>query len=413
LGLRFSGKNMSPLPCWLAGTQSVALNLCSGNDLAVQLHFALFNHSLGFVLKPPEMCVGVSKEPDPPSPRWDSSGDASSRRSEEQSKGRSFSGTKSLFARQKMRSGPSGDGPPTLGRTVSMDEASGASRPRKESFTLPQMRRSATMNTQAMLAPLGKSGAREDPKSARDESFWPPPRETLHLTTIRVLSLHSCPKRGEKRPKYDTSRGLSHSYHRELSGLYAPPNKQTASSPMIAFSLHPVGGFCGVGKTLPLPHSVETEITTKVVEGNGLNAAFVEETIHCLACEPRATFLRVGVVDETQEVAYEVAVLGRLRRGYRVFQMRGLLGTRIELCFLFVHITFGTEPHLWVTSRALRVTNNQRREQIIQLEQQLMSERERHQEEGLERQNGNARLSREVLKLRQQLEATQQTQGVQ
>eukprot|EP00966_Prymnesium_polylepis_P224448 5191446-Prymnesium_polylepis.2 len=49
-------------------------------------------------------------------------------------------------------------------------------------------------------------------------------------------------QRGEKRPKYDTSRGLSHSYHRELSGLYAPPNKQTASSPMIAFSLHPVGG---------------------------------------------------------------------------------------------------------------------------------------------------------------------------
>ena len=41
-----------------------------------------------------------------------------------------------------------------------------------------------------------------------------------------------------------------------------------------------------------------------------------------------------------------------------------------------------------------------------------MSERERHQEQGLERQNENARLSREILKLRQQLEVTKQTQGV-
>ena len=32
LGLRFSGKNMSPQPCWLAGTQHIALNF-SDNDL--------------------------------------------------------------------------------------------------------------------------------------------------------------------------------------------------------------------------------------------------------------------------------------------------------------------------------------------------------------------------------------------
>lgn len=55
LGLRFSGNNMSPLPGWLAGAQSVTLNM-SNNDLAVQLHFALFRGSGGFVLKPPEMC---------------------------------------------------------------------------------------------------------------------------------------------------------------------------------------------------------------------------------------------------------------------------------------------------------------------------------------------------------------------
>eukprot|EP00966_Prymnesium_polylepis_P006156 140986-Prymnesium_polylepis.1 len=49
---------MSPLPCWLAGSQSVALNM-SNNDLPVQLHFALFNGSNGFVLKPPAMVSAV------------------------------------------------------------------------------------------------------------------------------------------------------------------------------------------------------------------------------------------------------------------------------------------------------------------------------------------------------------------
>ena len=58
LGLRISGNNMSPLPGWLAGAQSIALNMSpiEGRvDLAVQLHFALFDGSGGYVLKPPEM----------------------------------------------------------------------------------------------------------------------------------------------------------------------------------------------------------------------------------------------------------------------------------------------------------------------------------------------------------------------
>eukprot|EP00966_Prymnesium_polylepis_P215872 4997979-Prymnesium_polylepis.1 len=59
-GLRFSGKNMSPLPCWLAGAQNVCLNF-SDNDIAVQLHFALFRGSEGFILKPAGM-VGEQLE---------------------------------------------------------------------------------------------------------------------------------------------------------------------------------------------------------------------------------------------------------------------------------------------------------------------------------------------------------------
>ena len=102
LGLRFSGKNMSPLPGWLAGCHSVALNM-SNNDLPVQLHFALFRGSGGYVLKPPEMRTALQGAPP----------------------------------------GPTGD-------------------------------------------------SRSSRKNAND-AYWPPPRETLHRTTIEFLSLHHMP----------------------------------------------------------------------------------------------------------------------------------------------------------------------------------------------------------------------------
>ena len=73
--------------------------------------------------------------------------------------------------------------------------------------------------------------------------------------------------------------------------------------------------------------------------------------MHCVAAEPYATFLRIDVIDGTRAVAYETAVLGRLRGGYRVFRLRSLLGTRIELAHLFVFVTFATELNLWQTSR--------------------------------------------------------------
>jgi hypothetical protein len=52
--------------------------------------------------------------------------------------------------------------------------------------------------------------------------------------------------------------------------------------------------------------------------------------VHCVAAEPYATFLSVNVSDGPNEVAYESAVLGRLRRGYRVFMLRSVLGTRMS-----------------------------------------------------------------------------------
>eukprot|EP00966_Prymnesium_polylepis_P227203 5257485-Prymnesium_polylepis.1 len=53
-GLRFSGANAEPRPAWLVGAHSVALNK-SNVDLPLQLHYALFNKTDGYVLKPPEM----------------------------------------------------------------------------------------------------------------------------------------------------------------------------------------------------------------------------------------------------------------------------------------------------------------------------------------------------------------------
>eukprot|EP00966_Prymnesium_polylepis_P053487 1236752-Prymnesium_polylepis.3 len=81
-----------------------------------------------------------------------------------------------------------------------------------------------------------------------------------------------------------------------------------------------------------------------------MNAKIVSE-VHCVAAEPHATFLHIAVTQGRQQVAYASAVLGRLRRGYRIFQMRSNLGTRIELCYLFVRIRISSVHNLWATPR--------------------------------------------------------------
>mmetsp|Transcript_46893 Transcript_46893/g.138406 ORF Transcript_46893/g.138406 Transcript_46893/m.138406 type:complete len:129 (+) Transcript_46893:300-686(+) len=84
-----------------------------------------------------------------------------------------------------------------------------------------------------------------------------------------------------------------------------------------------------------------------------MNATFDDE-IHCVAAEPHATLLHLSVIDRMQEVATKTAVLGRLRGGYRILQLKSLLGTRIELAYLFVRISFEAEVNLWPTPRQLR-----------------------------------------------------------
>eukprot|EP00966_Prymnesium_polylepis_P129325 2990940-Prymnesium_polylepis.1 len=83
---------------------------------------------------------------------------------------------------------------------------------------------------------------------------------------------------------------------------------------------------------------------------NGINAFFGTK-IYCIASEPHSSFLRISVTDDGREVAYETAILGKLLRGHRVFQLRSRNGTRIELCYLFVCITCGSVPNQFAAPR--------------------------------------------------------------
>ena len=113
--------------------------------------------------------------------------------------------------------------------------------------------------------------------------------------------------------------------------------------------------------------------STAAVESGGMRATFADDAIvHCVAAEPETTIVRVSVTDHGQEVAYETAILSRLRNGYRVLQLRGLLGTRIELCLLLIRVTVGSHRNLWNSSRQMRLQialERQRlREQRVQAE---------------------------------------------
>mmetsp|Transcript_7865 Transcript_7865/g.13688 ORF Transcript_7865/g.13688 Transcript_7865/m.13688 type:complete len:132 (+) Transcript_7865:119-514(+) len=78
------------------------------------------------------------------------------------------------------------------------------------------------------------------------------------------------------------------------------------------------------------------------------------ETVHCIAAEPDATLVRVCVVESGYDLAYETAVLARLRCGYRVLQLRSALGTRLELCYVLVHVSVTQEPNRFPNARQLQ-----------------------------------------------------------
>jgi len=350
LGLRFSGKNMSPLPGWLSGGHTVALNM-SNNDLPLALHFALFNGTGGYVLKPAEMMRHAASSPAGTTKAADAMGQAS--------------GTSKVFGWSSVRS---------LVASTGKRSVEGEHQPEKpEQAADPSERDSAPLRRNTNLI------------SDADE-YWPPPREKIHTTTLHILSLHNCPKRSEQRPSYEGSRRACHTHVPELSGWIVPPNSLDQSSPSLTVGLHPIGGFCALSETLPLPQRAEIEISTRAISGSGMNVPFNNQRVHCAAAEPHSTFLSVRVTDGLQELAYETAVLGRLRGGYRVLHLRSsAFGTRIELCYLFVHISFSSEPNTWPTTRQLRLLSARAAAESPALVDEAVAEKMQQQLEEIDR----------------------------
>ena len=234
---------------------------------------------------------------------------------------------------------------------------------------------------EALFNQNGGSGVVLKPKELRGDSpdselqlpRWPPPRSELFRASLRILSLHQLPTRGECRPRF--IRGLES--ERDVSGEEHPPVGGAVSSPKVTIELHPIGGFCCVSRTMPADDGANKQASTEQVDGNGFNARF-DQTFHCLAAEPRETILRIAVWDHSEVVAYETLVLGTLRQGWRSLQLRDRHGTKIELCFLALQIELGTEPHVYASRRELsdRIAEQQRT--IEELRSQLGAELQAH-----------------------------------
>lgn len=130
---------MSPLPCWLAGAHSVALNM-SNNDLPLQLHFALFDRFGGYLLKPSEM-------------------------------------------REEMRDLCH----PPLSTRLS-------TRPSVRLSSTQPLSSDTNAHVDAAEDPQSPGAAPALPDSQDGDAYWPPPREIVDVTVMDILSLHNLPK---------------------------------------------------------------------------------------------------------------------------------------------------------------------------------------------------------------------------
>ena len=117
------------------------------------------------------------------------------------------------------------------------------------------------------------------------------------------------------------------------------------------------------------------EVAIQPIRRGALRGGLLSEfdaQLHCVATEPDQTFLRVGVFDGKIEVACEVLVLGRMRCGHRVLQMRHVTtGSRIELCCLFVCISSAKDSNTWSSDREREWKLQEQRERIQELERRL------------------------------------------
>eukprot|EP00966_Prymnesium_polylepis_P336271 7391502-Prymnesium_polylepis.3 len=173
---------MSPLPAWLTGCQSVCMNM-SSSDLPVQLHFALFNGSGGFVLKPSGMRAAKQRNEE-------------TAMSEEVEDGSFWPPARKWLHH-------------TIVKFVSL-------------HNLPKVRICPCETADSRMLAENSLGCVGSPRR--------------HALCTRR------PQRCERRPRYDGTRTACHDYHPELSGTCAPPDQSVTSSPALRISLHPIGG---------------------------------------------------------------------------------------------------------------------------------------------------------------------------
>jgi len=231
---------------------------------------------------------------------------------------------------------------------------------------------------------------------------WPPPRVQLKVVTVQPITLFQLPKRNAERPMLDGARSRVHDYVHELSFSHAKLKKQGELGqapylPSVCLELHAIGGFHCVSATLP-PSSGATRQLVRTLGFTGDDFHY-DDKVHCIAAEPNACVLRVAVVDEEagQEVAYDTVVLGAVREGYRVIHLRSMLGTRIESCYLLVHIAFSTQVNAWVGEHELvqtlykqRLELDESRARVAELESKL----EKYEGRGLDRAPNQASSAR-------------------
>ena len=205
MGARFSGANMSPsasagtrtpavcthirfdlgvnrlaaaVPGWLCGAQHVALNM-TRCDLPVQLHFALFKGSGGFVLKPHEQR----------SPQTRLHAPALSDIDEQECR-----------ITNAHKPGLGDQSPTPLPRSWCTSRMSRATRESRATSESSDRRRTSKASSRASFSGSIKLGPQhagaavlEGSSHANVEAYWPPPRETLQRTSLMLLSLHNLP----------------------------------------------------------------------------------------------------------------------------------------------------------------------------------------------------------------------------
>lgn len=292
-GARVSSDNMDAFIAYRAGCQMVALNMQT-NDLPMQLNAAMFRlgGGTGYVLKP--------------------------------------------AALRKPR------------QAANTSEAQGSAdvQPRSPSSSNSTSRFSAVVQhaikgrRQMGLEPRLQSGV-----------LWPlQDNAPLHHVSLELVSLHHLPTRGEVRPEHLDS--AHHVYEPELSGTRSPPVCSAPSQFSIRVEVHGFGGFRAVARSLAelsteSGRSSNREVL-KLPASGGLNPS-CGQVVHCLAADPRETFLRVVVLAGELELAYETTVVDVLRTGLRCLPLRSPEhGTRIRGCALLVRMEQDTVPRALV-----------------------------------------------------------------